>query len=69
MPRSLHRQCGRTFGGVAGFDRHIRLLDRAPWVECRDPAECGLIQRPDAVWISARQGSRGIGTLEHAESV
>jgi hypothetical protein len=56
MARCHHRQCGRDFGGVTGFDRHIRLLDGPPWVECVDPASVGLILRADGVWISAWQG-------------
>lgn len=30
--------CHRTFTSLAAFDAHQRMLDRAPWQECVDPA-------------------------------
>ncbi len=50
MARSYHRQCGRTFGGMTGFDWHLKWLDSAPWVECVDPATVGLTE-VDGVWV------------------
>ena len=50
VARCYHRPCGRTFGGVTGFDWHIRLLDGPPWVECLNPASVGL-QEVDGVWV------------------
>ena len=43
MARCYHRQCGRTFGGVTAFDRHLRLLKDHPWTVCLDPSDVGLI--------------------------
>lgn len=31
-------ECHRTFTSLAAFDAHQRMLDRAPWQECVDPA-------------------------------
>ena len=45
MARCYHRQCGRTFGGVTAFDRHLRLLKDHPWTECVPPLEVGLVDR------------------------
>lgn len=54
MAESLCRMCGRRFGGTAGFDWHLRYLEVAPWVECRDPADiAGLSDRGDGVWVRA----------------
>jgi len=50
VARCTHRTCGRTFGGLTGFDRHLRWLDIAPWLECLDPTEVGLSEA-DGVWV------------------
>ena len=42
MAACLCRTCGERFGGVTGFDRHLRLLDRPPWTACMPPANQGL---------------------------
>lgn len=49
MAACLCRNCGERFGGVAGFDRHLRMLDRAPWTACMPPADLGLKQS-EGVW-------------------
>lgn len=45
-------RCGRTFGGLFGFDRHLnRVKDR-----CRTDRQLrarGMTQRPDGVWVRA----------------
>jgi hypothetical protein len=46
----LHRACGRTFGGITGFDYHLRWLDSPPWVECLNPADLGLSE-VNGVWV------------------
>lgn len=57
MAECMHRRCGRRFGGVAGFDRHLRTLDAPPWVECVEPASVGL-RESGGVW---RQPTPEIG--------
>jgi hypothetical protein len=52
VARCYHRVCGRTFGGVTGFDFHLRLLQVPPWVECVNPADVGLTE-VDGVWVRA----------------
>ena len=49
MARCYHRQCGRTFGGLTAFDRHLRLLKDHPWTECAEPVGVGLFER-EGVW-------------------
>jgi hypothetical protein len=40
------------FGGVTGFDRHLRLLPEWPWLDCAEPTSVGLMARPsDGVWV------------------
>ena len=51
MAECLHRKCGQRFGGVGGFDRHLLILDGAPWIDCRDPAAFGMVQTADGVWV------------------
>jgi hypothetical protein len=46
--------CGQTFGGVGGFDTHLRLLDGHPWTECVDPASVGMTLK-DGVWVRGYQ--------------
>lgn len=65
MARCYHRACGRTFGGVGGFDRHIRLLSEPPWVVCLDPKAVGL-NEVDGIWV--RQAGKVI-TPENGEVV
>ena len=57
MAACFHNLCGRTFGGLFGFDRHIRLLDAYPWLECRDPAAVGMVP-VDGVWVRESPKSR-----------
>ena len=62
MAEVVHRLCGQRFGGATGFDWHLRYIDRHPWIECRNPADIGLIQRADGVWVRATPpvaGERG----------
>ena len=64
MARSYHRACGRTFGSVSAFDRHLRLLRVPPWVECVDPEAVGLTVKA-AIWRSeARKDGEGYGPTE-----
>lgn len=42
--RSHCARCHRTFSGVTAFDRHQTSGG------CQDPAERGLVQRPDGIW-------------------
>ena len=44
--------CGRSFGGVGGFDAHQRLT-AGGGLRCLDPATVGLVISPDGWW--ARQ--------------
>jgi hypothetical protein len=44
-----HRLCGQTFGGVTGFDRHIKLLKESPWIQCLNPTDFGMVLT-DSVW-------------------
>jgi hypothetical protein len=60
VARCYHRTCGRTFGGVVAFDRHLRLRRTSPWAECVDPVEAGLEARGD-VWVQGRQGAIEVG--------
>jgi hypothetical protein len=43
MARCYHRKCGQTFGGVTGFDYHVRLLGESPWLICLNPESVGLV--------------------------
>ena len=49
MARCYHNACGRNFGGVTAFDRHLRLTSVDPWTECLPPEGVGLVER-DGVW-------------------
>jgi hypothetical protein len=60
VARCHHRLCGRDFGGVTGFDRHIRLLDGPPWVECVDPATIGMVLT-GGVWVRPSPDTSGQG--------
>ena len=66
MARCYHRQCGRTFGGVTAFERHLRLLKGHPWTECLSPVEVGLVDR-DGVWGVATP-AKAFGRLEATPS-
>jgi hypothetical protein len=69
VARCEHRKCGRTFGGLQGFDRHLQWSDSPPWVVCRDPATVGLTQQPDGTWIQGRGGFAGTTTPAGAHLV
>jgi hypothetical protein len=49
VARCYHRVCGRTFGGVTAFDRHLRLLREPPWTVCIEPSKAGL-RDAQGVW-------------------
>ena len=49
MARCYHRQCGRTFGGVTAFEKHLRWHKSEPWTDCVEPEGVGLVER-EGVW-------------------
>jgi hypothetical protein len=49
MARCYHRVCGRHFGGVTAFDRHLMWSRVAPHVTCVEPEGVGLVSR-DGLW-------------------
>ena len=55
--RSHCAGCHHTFTSVSAFDRHQTLNDGS---HCHDPAERGLIQRPDGVWRHPGERPEGL---------
>ena len=51
MAACYHRECGRTFGGLSGFDRHLVWSDTPPFVSCTDPSRRGMVLTPDGMWV------------------
>jgi hypothetical protein len=49
MAKCVHRVCGREFGGVTAFDRHLSWSKSVPFVTCLEPEGVGLVAR-DGVW-------------------
>ena len=62
MARCYHRECGRMFGGVTAFDRHLRWYRSAPWVDCIEPEGVGLVER-EGVW-GVPSPEKAFGRLE-----
>jgi len=54
----VHRKCGRQFGGVSGYDRHLIWLAGPPWIECADPLAVGLKADDRGVWIQTYAGPK-----------
>jgi hypothetical protein len=67
MARCVHRVCGREFGGVTAFDRHLKLLKAAPWIECRDPASVGMVFNGSA-WSQVTAFSQSESSAKSAQS-
>jgi len=59
MARCYHRVCGRDFGSLSAFDRHLRLLKVPPWTACLAPESVGLHLRGGVWRFPGREGAGG----------
>lgn len=53
MARSTCTACGETFGGLTGFDAHLKPMVDGQFGGCRRGEDCGLRLRPDGVWVGS----------------